>query len=217
IFIGLLADRLFSTEKVLAVLHLVGALFLAWGAYIASQGFPEVKAAFETAAKEQKIGEGTLLDALAEQTKLQEEVNKASDSAKADAEKKLKAFNEKNDKAIQDAVKRVNESASVSGTVSSLFTKFLWIMIAYALCYMPTLTLTNSISFRNLSDPDKQFGSIRVLGTIGWIVAGLVVGFLVNATSPQPLYLAAGASILLGLFSLALPHTPPSGGAKTLG
>ena len=71
----------------------------------------------------------------------------------------------------------------------------MWIMIAYSLCYMPTLTLTNSISFRNLSNPDKQFGSIRVLGTIGWIVAGWIVGFLINNTSPVPLYLAAGASV----------------------
>jgi nucleoside transporter len=82
---------------------------------------------------------------------------------------------------------------------------------------MPTLTLTNSLSFRNLSDPDKYFGSIRVLGTIGWIVAGLVVGFLLNEVSAQPLYLAAGASCILGLFCFLLPHTPPSGGAQTLG
>jgi nucleoside transporter len=93
----------------------------------------------------------------------------------------------------------------------------MWIMVAYSLCYMPTLTLTNSISFRNLSNPDKQFGSIRVLGTIGWIVAGWIVGFLLNNTSPVPIYLAAGASAVLGLFCFALPHTPPSGGAKTLG
>jgi nucleoside transporter len=217
LFIGLIADRLFSTEKVLAVLHLLGAVFLGWAAYTCSQGYPEVKSAFESVAKEQKIGEYTLLDALAKQSELQEEVAKASGPTKEEAEAKLKAFNEKHDKAIQEAVKRANENPAVSNPVSQLFTKFLWIMIGYSLCYMPTLTLTNSISFRNLSDPDKQFGGIRVLGTIGWIAAGLVVGFLVKATSPQPLYLAAGASVALGLFSFMLPHTPPSGGAKTLG
>src|SRR5207244_1338411 len=54
-------------------------------------------------------------------------------------------------------------------------------------------------------------------GTIGWIAAGYVVGMYLNSVSPQPLYLAAGASVVLGLFCFALPHTPPAGGAKNLG
>lgn len=85
------------------------------------------------------------------------------------------------------------------------------VMVAYALCYMPTLALTNSISFANISDPEKQFPGIRVWGTWGWIVAGWIVGFVLDAKSNVPLQLAGGLSILLGLFSFALPHTPPKG------
>src|SRR5205814_5362556 len=69
--------------------------------------------------------------------------------------------------------------------------------------------LTNSLSFRQMSDPSRDFPGIRVLGTIGWIVAGLVIGTTGLEATAVPMQLAAAGSIVLGLFSLALPHTPP--------
>jgi len=86
-------------------------------------------------------------------------------------------------------------------------------MVAYALCYMPTLALTNSISFANIGDPEKEFPRIRVFGTLGWIVAGLIVGILLGGTENTFFKMAGGASILLGLLCLTLPHTPPRGAA----
>jgi len=131
-FVGMIADRFFATERVLAILHLAGAACL----YLASQ----------------------LIE----------------------------------------------------------FRFFYPAMIAYALCYMPTLALTNSLSFDHLQDPARQFPSVRVLGTLGWIAAGLIVGQLGLEATPVPLRLAAGASAVLGVFSFMLPHTPPHAAGKPL-
>jgi nucleoside transporter len=89
------------------------------------------------------------------------------------------------------------------------FGAFYVVLLVYALCYMPTLALSNSISFRQMADPSRDFPSVRVLGTIGWIVAGLVIGTLRLEATAVPMRLAAAASVLLGVFSVALPHTPP--------
>ncbi len=90
---------------------------------------------------------------------------------------------------------------------------FFWVLLLYALCYNPTLALVNAISFNQMRSPEKQFPGIRVFGTLGWIVAGLIVGFLRVEPTATPLRLAAGASLALGLFAFLLPHTPP----KSLG
>lgn len=87
-------------------------------------------------------------------------------------------------------------------------------MLAYSLCYMPTLALTNSISMSNLQDPTGQFGGVRVLGTIGWIAVGLLIGAYVNEASATPIRIAAIASVVLAGYSLLLPHTPPPARGK---
>ena len=89
----------------------------------------------------------------------------------------------------------------------------LWACILfYALLYKPTIATTNVIAFHSLDD-SRKFGTIRVWGTIGWIAAGWILSGWRSAFDFQVLgdlfYVAAAGSLLLGLLSFLLPHTPP--------
>jgi nucleoside transporter len=83
------------------------------------------------------------------------------------------------------------------------------IFFGYMLTYFPTLALTNTLALRNMTNPEKEFPGIRVLGTIGWIAAGLALTQVGWDKTINMFYLCAGASLVLGLFSFLLPHTPP--------
>ena len=99
------------------------------------------------------------------------------------------------------------------------FNAFYPLVFAYMVAYMPTLALVNSVSFFQMKDPAKEFSLIRVFGTIGWIVAGLVISYVFHWDSKESIsqgalsntfIMVAIASLILGLISFTLPKTPPS-------
>lgn len=104
----------------------------------------------------------------------------------------------------------------MSGTTT--FTAFYPYVLSYMIIYMPTLALVNSVSFRQMSDPSKDFSKIRVWGTVGWIAAGLVISYVFSWDSKEAIasgmlrntfLMVSIASALLGIFSFTLPKTPP--------
>jgi len=86
---------------------------------------------------------------------------------------------------------------------------FYWVILSYSLLYMPTIALSNSVAFSQMTDPGKQFPWIRVFGTLGWIVAGVLIGQLGIEKNSSTFYMAATVSAGLGLLSFVLPNTPP--------
>ena len=102
------------------------------------------------------------------------------------------------------------------------FTSFYPYLLLYMILYMPTLALVNAISFRQIDDPARRFGLIRFWGTVGWIIAGLLISYGFDWDSQAGLLrntftMAAVASLVLGIFSFTLPATPPQKGAGSGG
>jgi nucleoside transporter len=98
------------------------------------------------------------------------------------------------------------------------FPEFYPYLLAYMILYMSTLALVNSISFRQMDDPAREFSKIRIWGTLGWITAGLVISYGFSWDSPVTLQsgalkntflMCSFVSALLGLYSFTLPRTPP--------
>jgi nucleoside transporter len=130
-FVGLVADRFFATERVLAVLYILGAILM----YLVTQ---------------------------------------------------VQSF----------------------GSVYTL-------VLAFCLCYFPTIALTNSITMQQVSDPGRDFPPIRVMGTLGWIAINNVVGLMRIEAAATQFLLASGACVVMAIYSLvALPHTPPPARGK---
>ncbi|MBU78588.1 MAG: MFS transporter [Flavobacteriales bacterium] len=96
---------------------------------------------------------------------------------------------------------------------SDSFISFYPFILMYMILYMPTLALVNSVAFRQMKDPSKEFPPIRVFGTVGWIIAGLIIGYLgweSQKLLENTFYVTASASLILGIFSFTLPNTPPT-------
>lgn len=136
-FVGMIADRFFSTEKILGVLHLAGAALMYFATTMMTQATP-------------------------------------------------------------------------SPTSINL------VLFGHMLCYFPTLSLTNSLAMSNMTNPEKQFPLIRVFGTIGWIVPGVVISYYAWDDTINPFLISAAAGVVLGIYSFTLPHTPPPGAGKAI-
>jgi len=110
-------------------------------------------------------------------------------------------------------------------TITESSDQFFWVMLGFFLCYMPTLALVNAITFQNVESIENEFPRIRLWGTIGWIVSGLVVaesmfglfdfpvlpGVEGAGNTDFPLKLAAVVSVVYGIYSFTLPASPPQG------
>ena len=96
--------------------------------------------------------------------------------------------------------------------ISENFSFFYPYILIYMLLYMPTLALANSVAFRQMKDPSKEFAPIRIFGSIGWIIAGLLIGYFswesLN-TLKNTFYMSSFVSLILGVYSFTLPNTPP--------
>ena len=95
---------------------------------------------------------------------------------------------------------------------SDSFSQFYPYIFMYMLLYMPTLALVNSVAFHQMKNPSKEFASIRVLGSLGWIIAGLTIGYLAWESTQllkYTFYMTSLASVILGTYSFFLPNTPP--------
>jgi len=94
----------------------------------------------------------------------------------------------------------------------SFFEHFAWFypgLIIYALLYIPTFSLSNAMAFHHLPRSTRDFPRVRVWGTVGWVLAGVIVSWLDWEDTAFPMQMAAAASFILGIFSIFLPHTPP--------
>ena len=97
-------------------------------------------------------------------------------------------------------------------STATSFDAFAAYVMAYMLLFMPTLALANSVAMRHMQSPEKQFPPVRVAGSIGWIVAGVLIGWLGWEQAHRlelTFRMAAAASLMLGLYAFTLPHTPP--------
>jgi nucleoside transporter len=91
----------------------------------------------------------------------------------------------------------------------TVFSSFYPALILYCALYVPTLALGNSLSLHHLENPKTDFPRVKMLSAFGWIAGLAALNMLHGAESPIQFYLAGGASIVFGIFSLTLPHTPP--------
>lgn len=113
----------------------------------------------------------------------------------------------------------IGGAALLGCAFTTSFWPFFACYLVFSLLYVPTLSVTNAIAFANLKDPAKDFGAVRMGGTVGWVLVSWPFVFLLGAKAgPDQVrsifVVAAVVSLILAAYSLSLPHTPPKADAK---
>lgn len=186
LFLGLIADRFFASEKVMGTLLILGAAFLLVIPGLAVSIEPETQTAEQTVVAKE---DGTKDQIASDQSGKEEAAKSGTEKADADGGE---------EKELTEAEKKTQRTGGI----------IVWLILAHMCCYMPTLGLGNTIAFTHILQ-QNDFPKIRVWGTIGWIIAGLVVGGLGWSSSMNIFWLAGVCSAVLGLFCFMLPNTPP--------
>jgi nucleoside transporter len=229
LLLGLLCDRLFAVQRVLAVLHLVGAGLLAAMFWSSLSSANDARTAFLDCSGDvfvQDSGDPISLRAV---LKFREAYSNPAEWTAWDPWQKTQAyfgfgaFGRRNHESLRQMrancdevlnsswhqIQAIRSDPSVLAAAERAFPPMFALMLAYACVYVPTITLSNVVAFRNLPDSARQYGRFRALGTLGWIAAGVFIGFAAPAVSPLCFLFAAIASGVLGALCFFLPHTPP--------
>ncbi|MEZ4699936.1 MAG: MFS transporter [Rhodothermales bacterium] len=102
-------------------------------------------------------------------------------------------------------------AAQVGGASAPLFIGLLFL---HTICFFPTIGLTSTLCFHNMNHPEKQFPRVRMFGSIGWIAAGVLASLVLGADETAlPLHIAGYSALVMGVYCLSLPATPPKGAA----
>jgi nucleoside transporter len=234
--VGLLCDRLFAMQRVLAVLHFVGAALLATMLWWSVTAAEDLRSTFLVATDGISVVDHGDWIPLKTVLRFRELADRPSEwegwnvwqriqayfgigSFGYRQHQAIEAWRRRYDGVLQSSEQRLQEVRSRPAVVAAAdraFPPLFALMLAYACVYVPTINLANVVAFRNLPQPARQYGRYRAIGTFGWIAAGLFVGFAAPAVSPLPLLYAAIASAVLALICLTLPHTPPAGKPKSV-
>lgn len=198
VLVGILADRLFAAERVMALLSLASALLLAAAAGWCQTNAGPIADAFRAAGEREVAGDRPFLAAWDEFV-----------SAEV-ADPRSERVRELRDQ-IKGPLERAAADPVLRAAVDDAFGPLFGIMLVYSICLLMNSTLANVVAMRNLADPAQKFGGVRLWGTVGWMLAGYSVGPLMQPPSHLPLYLAAAGALALGVYSFTLPHTPPKG------
>jgi len=187
-FIGSLTDRLFDVRKLLIALFIFGGGLLLFVADYADTRQKVIAEVWTTHAADEFVG-GRPLTSLSPE-------ERASPEFRTE---------------VRIALERLSRHPEIESAIDDTFF-WLWLLLqVYSITNVITMTSGNLITMRNLASPRREFGRVRLYGTLGWIVSGVAVGLSGRAVSPMPLVLAGSTSILVGVWCLLLPETPPTG------